>query len=273
MITSPRWAKPSPREVRAQLAKRPPFDRMADEEVQWVAERVELRTWPAGAVVLEQGHESPALYFIVEGEAQMEAMGTIAEERRVLAELHPGECFPVEALEEQRPVFSTIRARSELACYQLVTAEFRELRRRSARFHEFTAHRASAFLEQSRRVFHAHFSQHDGGPSALSSPLSVLMRPRPLTCSPSTPLREALTALDEAGEEALIVVDLEGRPVGVLDLHGILRHVTLPSLDLTLPVERGEGLSQGSRRRTGERPGAHEDGERAAERRRAALVL
>ncbi len=238
MGTSAGWARPTASQIVARLRERPPFDRMEPDDLAWLVERLEVRRWPDGAVLLQPGREAQAFYVVYDGQAQMEAMGEVSEERRILAELGPGDCFPVEALEERRPVFSTIRARSALTCLQLSLADFRSLRRRSDRFREFSTHRASAFLEESRRIFHAHFSQRGGEPPPLSAPLSVLMRTRPVTCTGETPLREALRRVDEEGADVIVVVGEGERPRGLLDLPAILRRVTLPALDLSAPIVR-----------------------------------
>jgi len=238
MGTPAGWARPTASQIVARLRERPPFDRMEPDDLAWLVERLEVRRWPDGAVLLQPGREAQAFFVIYDGQAQMEAMGEVSEERRILAELGPGDCFPVEALEERRPVFSTIRARSALTCLQLSLADFRWLRRRSDRFREFSTHRATAFLEESRRIFHAHFAQRGGEPPPLSTPLSVLMRTHPLACTRATPLREALRRVDEEGADVIVVVDEGERPRGLLDLPAILRRVTLPALDLSAPIER-----------------------------------
>ena len=141
-----------------QLRRRKPFDRMDEEHMRWLTGRMQLVTFPAGTPVLRPAVPIEALYFIRTGLIEIEAMGSASDDKKVLAELAEGETFPLEALEEKRPVFSTFRAQGETTCYRLTLENFNELKRISSVFSDFCKYRSASFLEQSRRVYRLHFS-------------------------------------------------------------------------------------------------------------------
>jgi signal-transduction protein with cAMP-binding, CBS, and nucleotidyltransferase domain len=107
-----------------ELQRRPPFDRIPKKNLQWLADHMELVKIGEGEVIIAPGECGKALYFIHSGLVQLEAVGSTAENLKVLAELVEGESFPLEALEEDRPVFSTFRAKTATECYCLSKVDF-----------------------------------------------------------------------------------------------------------------------------------------------------
>jgi len=182
----------------AVLRRRKPFDRMNEEHLQWLADRMQVVEFPEGTPILTPGVPCDALYFIQQGLIQLEAMGNAAEDKKVLAELAEGESFRLEALEESRPVFSTFRAKKVTVCYKLTKQDFDELKKLSTVFSEFCKYRAASFLEQSRRVYRLHFSHQSEEQQRLNTPLSILMRPDPVTAGLEDSVRDVLTRMHGA---------------------------------------------------------------------------
>lgn len=203
------------------LRTRTPFDRLEPEQLRWLGERLIDREYARGSALLEPGAQAQSLFFIVSGMVQLEAMGKVSDEDRILAELVEGESFPLEALQEERPVFSTFRARTDVRCLELSIADFRELCQRSASFGEFCRQRAIAFLEQSRRIYHAHFAA-EATATHLASPLSGLVRGTPAVCAPQDRLGDVLGRMAREGLKVLAVVDPAGKPLGTFSLEDLL---------------------------------------------------
>lgn len=215
MNANPDWA------ALDSLCQRPPFDRLGPEQTDWLSQRLVVRDYKHGEVLLEPGKDPHALFFIVSGTVQLEAMGKRLEEVRILAELVDGESFPLEALQEERPVFSTFRARTDVRCLELAIADFRQLCQLAPAFDEFCRKRAESFLEQSRRIYHAHFAA-EATATHLASPLSGLVRGNPACCAPHTPLGEALRRMQDEALDVLAVVDESDRPLGSFSLSDLL---------------------------------------------------
>jgi len=219
-------------ELRAVLIRRKPFDRMQAEHVSWFIDHLQMIEFPSGTPVLLPGIPCDALYFIHKGLVQLEAMGNAEEEKKILAELVEGESFPLEALEEHRPVFSTFRAQKDTICYRLTLQDFDELKRISSVFSEFCKYRAASFLEQSRRVYRLHFSHQSEEQQRLSTPLSILMQPDPTTAKPDESIRSVLTTMHKRDADAAVIVSDSHEPVGIFTTNDLLRAVIAPDADL-----------------------------------------
>lgn len=221
------------------LRRGQPFSRMSPEHVAWAAERLRQSAFSPGEVILAPGGLPDRLYFLLSGVARLEAMGEgISDEKRLLAELIEGECFPLEALHERRPVFSTFRAATLVVCYTLEAEDFAELQKLSDVFREFCEKRAAAFLDSSRRIFLAHFSGKGEDNNFLAARLDSLKCRPPQICRDDTPIREVVAQFDRSGESAIIVVDSQESPLGVFTMHDLLRRVLIPGGGLEQPVRQ-----------------------------------
>lgn len=219
------------------LRRSQPFSRMLPADLEWMVERFDTRSYGDGEVVLSPKESADRLFFIASGEVRMEAIGkAVAPEKRLLAELTRGEIFPVEALQEQRPVFSIFRAHGEVCCFTLSGADFDELVSRSQVFRDFCENRAAAFLDTSRRVYHSHFARRSEDAAFLSARLGSLKCRMPQVCRTGDTVRAGIAKLDEGGEGALIVLDDHEKPVGIFTLHDLVRRVLLAGGDLERPV-------------------------------------
>lgn len=218
------------------LKRRSPFDRMEAKHIDWLSEQLVRVEVPKDTIILAPGVPCEALYFIHHGTVQLEAMGNADHDRKVLAELVEGESFPLEALEEDRPVFSTFRAVTDVVVFQLSLDSFREIKKRSTIFADFCRYRASSFLEQSRRVYRLHFSHQSEEQQRLSTPLSLLMRPNPLTAKPADSIRSVVSQMYEQDLDYAVVIDDKLHPAGIFTMRDLLRKVVVPGGDLNIPV-------------------------------------
>ena len=215
-----------------ELHRRRPFDRMLKEHVRWLVDHLQKLELPEGTVILEPGVPCDALYFIVHGTVQLEAMGHTNQEPTVLAELVEGECFPLEAMEEGRPVFSTFRALKGTVCYRLLLDDFRQLKEMSTIFSDFCRYRAASFLEQSRRVYRLHFSHQSEENQRLNVSLSLLMRPTTLTAAPGEPVRSVVAQMYDQDLDYAVIVDDDYRPAGIFTMRDLLRKIVVPGDEL-----------------------------------------
>ena len=216
------------KEMFDELRRRLPFDRMHAEDVRWLVMNFRRTRMDSGDVILEPGKPCLELFFIRSGVVQLEAMGDAEGSLKILAELVEGEIFPLEALEENRQVFSTFRAKTETVCYRLALHDFETLKSRSTLFADFCKYRAASFLEQSRRVFRLHFSHQSEEQQRLSAPLSILMCPDPLTVRPELPVREVLARMHARDADSVVIVDGDNRPTGLFTMRDLLRNIVIP---------------------------------------------
>lgn len=207
--------------VARELAAHTPFDRVEPEHLAWLAERIEIRHHAAGTAILTPGTHPDRLRVLRSGAVQLEAMGQVAAERKIIAEVAEGESFPIEALHERRPVFSTFRAVRDCSCLELARDDFWELQERSPAFRAFCEHRSRGLLENTRRIYQAYY-EHE---SNLATPTSKLMVAPRATCGPETPLREALEAMRAAGARSVVVLGPERALLGVFGVDDLLDRV------------------------------------------------
>lgn len=219
------------------LRRRLPFDRISASNIEWFASHLEFVEFSAGETVLSPGEFSSALYFIGSGVIRMEAFCSTLEKPKTLTELEAGEFFPLEAMEENRPVFSTFRVKSPAECYRLQKQYFIEFKALDKVFADFCNYQASNFLDQSRRVYRLHFSHQSEELQRLDNPLSMLMNPQPLTARAGQTVREVVVPMYEQDADAAVVVDAEARPVGIFTIRDLLRKVVMPGVAPNMPVE------------------------------------
>jgi CBS domain-containing protein len=222
----------------SELRRRRPFDRIEEKHLHWLAERMQPAEFPEGSVILSPGELSTHLYFIHAGLIQLEAVGSTQENLKILAELVEGESFPLEALEENRPVFSTFRAKAAVTCYALSRDDFLEFKKLDKMFNDFCHYRASSFLEQSRRVYRLHFSHQSEEQQRLSTPLSLLMKQNPPTARIGQTVREVVAPMYGQDTDATVIVDDANSPIGIFTMRDLLRQVVVTGEDLNMPIER-----------------------------------
>lgn len=151
-----------------ELGRRRPFDRMERSQLEWLAARLREVELPAGGAALEPGATADRLFVVREGPVRIEAAGE--GDGRALAELGPGDCFPVEELHLRRPVLFGYRAGAAVRLLALSADDFRALQALSAPFREHCEKRARSFLEKLRRIQQAQLTTAD----SVMNPASVI---------------------------------------------------------------------------------------------------
>ncbi len=219
------------------ITRHAPFDHMELPHVLWMLQRMRLGYYPEGEVIVspEQG---PVDRFLVikQGMVHGEQSVAHASEADTWLELAEGECFPLGALLANRRVASVYRAGSDVFCYELSAADFRELIGLSAAFRDFCTRRIANLLEHSKQVIQAQYSNSSVEQQSLASPLSSIIRRTPITCPPEMTVRQVLKTMHEQQVGSMIAVDASGRPLGILTLPDVLERIALPQIDLDQPV-------------------------------------
>ncbi len=217
------------------LRRHAPFDQMAEAHLEQLARCCKLGLYANGEVIL--GPEDGAadrFYIIKEGRVR----GESGAEEGTAWELTAGECFPVGALLGQRAVRLINRAAEETACFELEAADFHWLVDQSPVFHDFCTRRMANLLDNALRDIQARSMNRVSEMGSLNAPCNRLVRRRPLSCAPQTPLREALETMSREHIGSMIVADAGRRPQGMLTLYDVLERVTLAATDLAAPIQQ-----------------------------------
>lgn len=214
-----------------------PFDRMERTHLEFLAERLTIGYYGKGEVILspEQG-VADKFHIIKQGIVQGEQNVAHAADERAWLELHEGECFPLGAIISKRAVTSVYRASEDTFCYELPAADFLELIRISAAFQDFCTRRIASLLEQSKQIIQAQYAHSSTEQQSLNSPLETVIRRKPVTCAPETPIEEVLEAMNRLGIGSMVITDSDARPLGIFTLHDVLNRVALQRRDLAEPI-------------------------------------
>ncbi len=217
------------------LRAHPPFEAMSGADLAFAASRLHPVRFAAGDVVSEPATGPAERFYVlrkgrITGEAPDD--GTEVQEWR----LDEGACFPVGALVENRPVQRVQRAQTDVLCLTMDRIDFEALRARSAPFDAFCRNRLAALLVQSRRHVRAEAVTDLGQDTSLNVALSARRMRPPVTCTPDTPIREALDVMSSLRIGSMIVTDADARPVGIFTLKDLLNRVALPGTPLEAPL-------------------------------------
>lgn len=225
--------------IRDFLAGHAPFDRMAGEDVAFLAERLRPIRFRAGEAVTDPD-AGPAEWFYVvrEGRIVGEDQGEDESASGNAWELVEGECFPVAALVENRPVRAAQRAETDILCLTMPRAEFNALRERSAVFDAFCSNRLKGLVEQVSRQVRAEAARDLGGDSSLNVPLAERKLRPPLTAAPDAPVAEVLRTMSGKRIGSMVIVDAEARPIGIFTLKDLMNRVALKGLPLETPISQ-----------------------------------
>ncbi|MCU0810709.1 MAG: DUF294 nucleotidyltransferase-like domain-containing protein [Thiobacillaceae bacterium] len=214
------------------LRQHAPFSAMADEDLLWMIERLSVAYFSQGTTLLEPSDAAPDSLLIVK---QGAVQGETAEGQTVL-QLTSGEMFPLGALLAERGAANRYLAASDVFCFSLPAAHFRQLLGRSSAFNDFCTRRIASLLEQSQRAVQSEYALAQDDESRFSRPLRTLLQRAPVWVSPETTLDKALTEMDAARVGSVMICSADAKPAGILTLKDVLKRVTLAQVPLSTPI-------------------------------------
>ena len=216
-----------------QLRRHAPFDRMAAEHLEYLAERLQLRYFPAESTILDHTMGAPHQVYVIKQGAVI--VGSPQRGGPELA-LQEGECFPLGAMVAQRPVSGTYRASHDTFCFELDAEGFRELVRLSPVFHDFCTRRIAHLLEQALVNLQSDIAINTGQRLPLERTLDQIVLREPVTCPQDTRVRAVLEIMRGEGIGSMLVTDGDGRLAGIFTLKDLLERVALGAFGLDDPI-------------------------------------
>jgi CBS domain-containing protein len=215
------------------LRRHVPFSEMELPHLEWMAGRLQLAYYPAGATVLDPSAGVPQWFYVVK-QGSIEAGGAAADS---VIKLQPGECFPLGALLAGRAVANQFRAAEDSFCYLLAAKDFHALLEQSAMFRDFCTRRIASLLEQSQKAVQSEYALRQEEDTRLERRLASVCERTPVSVTSGTPLSTALQAMHDARVGSVAVTNESGQPLGILTLKDVLSRVALPALALESPIE------------------------------------
>jgi CBS domain-containing protein len=229
-------AKPPPLLVAATvevLRPHAPFDAMAPADLEFLASRLRVRYFAAGARILgpEDGRVE-LLYIVQRGQVSAAAPTPHADSFPLIE----GECFPIGALLGSRPTTLVYSARGDTFCYVLDAADFHALLAASRVFEMFCTRRLAHLLEQSTRATRESFARRAVVELGLASPLRSALRRAAVTLPQTASIRDALELMKARRIGSVVLTDDSGRPAGIFTQTDVLDRVALAERPLATPI-------------------------------------
>ena len=220
-----------------ELRRHPPFDEMTPAHVRWFVE-ASRQAYFAPGEALVQPDDGPAreLFFIRRG-AVVGKRG-LSDVAGGAFQYEAGDLFPVSAVLAQRATTTAYHATDDTFVLRLPADRMHELARLSPVFGDFLNRRVLRFLDLSRAALQSVYASRVLAEQSMETPLERLCRQTPVTCSPETPVREALQEMHRQRIGSMLVVDPAMRPQGILTRYDVLDRITLAGVPLDTPMSR-----------------------------------
>lgn len=221
------------------LQRFPPFNQMENLHLAYLVEQCQLRFYGPGDSIIKPADGPVEHFYIVKqgrvvGERPHAAKGST----ETTFEITTGECFPLAALLGERATRTEHRAAEDTFCLQLNKGAFIKLFALSAEFRDFALRGVSSLLDQVNQQVKHKAVETLGTQYSLNTRLGELAMRHPVTCSPATPLREAVAQMHEQQVGSIVVVDEHKAPLGIFTLRDLRQVVADGSQDLDHPIER-----------------------------------
>jgi CBS domain-containing protein len=224
-------------EAVAFLAQHPPYDRMEPAHLDYLLSKLRRVTFSDGEAITDPSAGPAEWFYIVQSGL---VIGEKSEEDEAISgnafELIPGECFPIGALVARRPIRNVQRASGDVVCLTMRRSEFDQLRALSPVFSDYCTHRLSGLIEKVNRKVRAEAAQDLGDDSSLNVTLREKRLRRPMTSGPDVPIAEVLRRMSEANIGSMLIVDGDGRPIGIFTLRDLMNRVALGGVPYTDPI-------------------------------------
>jgi len=221
--------------LRQELARYTPFSQMVAADVDYFLTHAVQQYFAPGETMLEpDSGEVKELYFIRQG--AVSGKSGLADLSGGAFQYEAGDLFPISAAIARRAVTATYEAMADTFVLALPSEHMQDLAQRSGPFADFLNRRVLQFLDLSRQALQVAYSSQTLAEQSLETPLGELAPRTPVTCRPSTSLREALTEMHQRRIGSMLVTCERGEPLGILSRYDILGRVTLQSIPLETPI-------------------------------------
>lgn len=235
-------AQPSPSliaQLRTELVRMPPFSRMPGDAVDFFIIRSEQRYFaPQDTLLSPQDGPVRELFYLRQGVVAEEELGESEAQVQAAIEHEAGELFPLDAVTQGRAVRSRFRAAADTFVLTIPVEAMRELTGRCEPFADFLSGRMESLLQLSQHEQQWAATSKALAEQSFETRLGDLAHRAPVTCSPDTPLRDALQLMHAQHIGSILVTDASGQLAGILTRSDVLARVVLPETRLDVPISQ-----------------------------------
>ncbi|WP_411382088.1 putative nucleotidyltransferase substrate binding domain-containing protein [Pseudomonas sp. MPB26] len=220
------------------LQRFPPFNQMENAHLAFLVEQCQLRFYgPGDSILKPSGGPVEHFYIVKQGRVVGERPGLHQEAAETTFEITTGECFPLAALLGERATRTEHKAAEDTFCLQLNKPAFIKLFALSSPFRDFALRGVSSLLDQVNQQVQQKAVETLGTQYSLNTRLGELAMRHPVTCSPATPLREAVTLMHEQQVGSIVIVDEHKAPLGIFTLRDLRQVVADGTSDFGQGIE------------------------------------
>ncbi|MDB6048670.1 MAG: cyclic nucleotide-binding protein [Pseudomonas sp.] len=221
------------------LQKFPPFNQMENAHLAYLVEQCQLRFYAADESIIKPTDGPVEHFYIVKtGRVVGERTHPAKSGTETTFEISTGECFPLAALLGERATRTEHLAAEDTFCLQLNKLAFIKLFAISSVFRDFALRGVSSLLDQVNQQVQQRAAETLGTQYSLNSRLGELAMRHPVTCSPDTPLREAVKLMHEQQVGSIVIVDEHKAPLGIFTLRDLRQVVADGTGDFGFPIEK-----------------------------------
>jgi CBS domain-containing protein len=204
------------------LQRFPPFNQMENAHLAYLVEQCLLRFYAPGETIIKPADGPVEHFYIVkQGRVMGERPHSAKGGTETTFEITTGECFPLAALLGERAT----RTENKLAFIKLFAL--------SGPFRDFALRGVSSLLDQVNQQVQQKSAQTLGTQYSLNTRLGELAMRHPVSCSPETPLREAVKLMHEQQVGSIVVINEQKAPVGIFTLRDLRQVVADGSGDFS----------------------------------------
>ncbi|MDP3701500.1 MAG: DUF294 nucleotidyltransferase-like domain-containing protein [Hylemonella sp.] len=221
--------------LRQELARYTPFSQMEASDLDFFLSHVEQLYFAPGETLIEPANgEVKELFFIRQG--AVSGKRGLADLSGGAFQYETGDLFPISAALAGRAVTASYEATTDTFVLSLPVSTMQALAQKSVSFADFLNRRVLKFLDLSRQALQVAYSSRTLAEQSLETRLGDLMPRTPVTCRPTTPLRVALSEMNQRRIGSMLVTSERGEPLGILSRDDVLGRITLKEVPLETPI-------------------------------------
>jgi CBS domain-containing protein len=213
-----------------------PFSTLSDAALEEITGTMSWRTFPPDQLIIAQGVKGTHFYLIRSGLTKV-FLSDEEQKETVLAFLGEGDCFGEIALLTEGPTTAQIQSTENTVCLVQEKAEFLSMMQKHPLFYKYF----NQLLTQRMRTVYKELLTENPGvaqvePFLYRKQVREIVPPSQPWCGPETTIGEAARIMLEKDLNALVVLNEEGGPAGVVHLKGLLKAAFMDPLDTQEPV-------------------------------------
>jgi len=220
---------------RKELADHIPFAQMAHADLDFFLSNASQHYYAPDDVLIEPASGVVKQLFFIRRGTVTSTRG-LAGPMADVFEYESGDLLPLSAALAGRAVKAVYRATADTFVLTLPVLAMQTLAQQSPVFADFLNQHTQQLLTLSHQALLTSYATQALTEQQLEKPLEACLQRSPVSCSPETPLREALQTMHQARIGAMLVTDPMGQPLGILTRFDILGRITLAQVSLDAPI-------------------------------------